>query len=184
MSCGDGSSILRRIKLLPLPESIKKFVALEDVLMELAQTKYRTLVEVGKWKAQTPDQKKIIALTAKIEDLQKSKTYHPSKLNKDDSNQKAKSNKNGSDNNENKKKRVPWYFVKPKDGETTKKHKDKTYYWCKNHGRDGKWVMHKPSECKGRDYRPPNNGGGNNNQPNLQVTSMVADLSARDADDF
>ena len=34
MSCGDGSSILGRIKYLPLPESIKKFVALEDVLME------------------------------------------------------------------------------------------------------------------------------------------------------
>lgn len=108
-----------------------------DTLMELAESKYRTLVESERWKEPTKEEKKIVALTAELTQLKKKKTNNKGKKEKDKDNQTKM----------NQKKKEPWYLMTPKEGEPhTKMVKNKEYHWCPNHATNGKWVRHKPSE--------------------------------------
>jgi hypothetical protein len=46
-----------------------------------------------------------------------------------------------------------WMTKKPTDGNLTKEANGKTYHWCEGDSRKNhapKWVIHHPSECKGR----------------------------------
>jgi hypothetical protein len=110
-------------------------------LMQLALNKYKTLVEGGKWNAQTEEEERIIALEAQLRQL-----ANPKKNNRDKKNQKD-SKKKG----EKKGKKPKWMTVKPKDGEPNHKTVDNKKYWyCPNHEA---WVRHSPSECKGINFK-------------------------------
>ena len=156
----------------------------EDELMDLATTKYRTLVESGQFKEPTAADQKIVALTAQLNSYKSKATNSKKdykkpdgkKFNKKDSNKKDFSSKKGKD---------PWYFVPPKASEPkSKKVNDKTYHWCKNHGREGKWVIHEPKDC--------NAGNNNKNSDKSSKTSegaadtqlSVAGFVATAFDDF
>ena len=122
-----------------------------DDLMLAAKNKYNTMVERGTWNAPTAEEKKIIALEAKLESSVKT-------LNKKVSFELGK--KKGSD----KKKNDKFHKKKAKTGDHHKdwpkpKSEDKKkvsykghdWHWC---GKDtgGKcecWRAHKPTECKG-----------------------------------
>ena len=114
-------------------------------LMNLAKNKYETLLEAGKWKEETDEQKKIIALTAQLEQLKKVTT----KPDKGKDKKRDWKNKSGKDT-KTKSEKTPWYLTPPKDGKKSINKNDKTYYWCPNHGQEGKWVRHKPAECKAK----------------------------------
>ena len=49
----------------------------EDELMQLAENKFKTLSDEGKWHTPTEDQQKIIALTAQISEMQKKPADEP-----------------------------------------------------------------------------------------------------------
>ena len=105
-------------------------------IMELAKNKFLGLQEDGLWKLQTPEEKKIIALTAEIANLKK-------KANKNPNAKKGKKGKKSDDKaNQNK-----WYIKNPDNKKTIVRNK-KTYHWCVHHRENGKWVLHHPDQCK------------------------------------
>ena len=140
-----------------------------DSLMELAETKYRTLVESEQWMEPTTEEKKIVALTAQIAQLKKQKKKNNQNSTQNNNGNNNNNNNSGSSNSEtnnqnqqrgNSSKKTPWYWVAPKTGEPhTKKVGEKEYHWCPHHGKQGKWVRHNPSECKAKD-KSKNQGQG------------------------
>lgn len=91
-------------------------------LMNLAKNKYKTLLEAGKWKEETEEQKKIISVTAQLEQLKKA----TSKLGKGKDKKHDGKNKSGKDT-KTKSDKTPWYLTPPKDGKKTIQRNDKTY---------------------------------------------------------
>jgi hypothetical protein len=104
-----------------------------DSLMQLALDKYQWSVETGEWAPKggpyVSKEDQIVALTAKVEELAKTKK---------DSQSKRSKTKSGTD-------KWAWKKVGPKQGEKHTKAKDgKTYNWCPNHIM---WTIHTSSEC-------------------------------------
>ena len=161
-----------------------------DSLMELAEAKYKTLVESDLWKQPTSDQKKIVALTAQIAQLKKTNkatqdrqqsnsNRNRNQNNNSNDNKPNDGSNNNNNNNRNTNKKTPWYLTPPKDNEPhEKKVGEKTYYWCPNHGKTGKWVRHKPSECKAAKETD-----NKDNKPKLQVNHMAVTSTASDEED-
>ena len=144
-------------------------------------------MESEQWKEPTDDQKKIVALTAQLEQLKKSnKSNRRNNSNRNRNNN--NNNRSGNDksneigNNQSSSKKTPWYWQPPKEGEPqSKKIKDKTYYWCPNHGKTGKWVRHQPKDCKATGQTQNVDKDKDKDKPNLQVNSLAAVM---DEDDF
>ena len=115
-----------------------------EVLMQRAVDKYKNLKQTNKWNAPTEEEEKIIALEAKLKQLQKK---GGGKGAKDDK------GKNGT--NKNKKSFLPpWHKEKPKPEEMKKprEYNNKKWYWCcpETGGKcTGIWRTHKPEECRG-----------------------------------
>ena len=165
-----------------------------ESLMELAESKYRTLVESEQWKEPTAEQKKIVALTAQLEQMKKQNrttrqgsntntTNNQSNQQGNRNNRQTNQSNNNNRNGNNRNKRTPWYYQPPKEGEpSTKTVNEKTYYWCPNHGKSGKWVRHKPTECKATgDTKDKNTNNESTDKPTLKVNSLAAVI---DNDDF
>ena len=127
-----------------------------DQLMLYAENYYKKKVENDTWNEPTEEQKKLVALTAKYEALQKANKKAADKKAKAD---KKKADKKGKgkdakkkDDTEKKSKIPDWKLVAPKDGKTTMTRDGKKYYWCPNHHTNGMWVLHEPKDCnKGPD---------------------------------
>ncbi len=119
-----------------------------EELMQLAYDKYATLKEKGEWMEPSEDQKKIIALEAKLEQLQK-KTKAITK--KDGGQPGNKTPKKPDDKHKDKEKKKgkswveEWMLKQPPGGKGTKEVNGKQYWWCPKHAR---WVRHKPEDCK------------------------------------
>ena len=163
-----------------------------ESLMELAEAKYRTLVENETWKEPTAEQKKIVALSAQLEQLKKKARTQRQSNNQGNSERSNNNNAQSGNNNNsvnrnrnNSNKKTPWYYQAPKEGEpNTKDVNNKTYYWCPNHGKQGKWVRHKPTECKATGQKNNNSNNqkdDNADKPSLKVNSLAAVV---DNDDF
>ena len=125
----------------------------ENSLMNDAENKFNNIKLEGKWNALSPDQEKIMALTAKFNQL-KDKNL---KLSKEITDPKSvKNNKKSSKKKKKSKKRkddekYAWKKIPPKEGEPRIKVVDgKTYYWCEDHMA---WVLHKPKDCDLRKER-------------------------------
>ena len=111
-----------------------------DALMELAESKYKTLLESGKWKQQSAADRKIIALTAKLDLLQAKPEKTPSSKGATRTKEKKKTDGYITDK---------WFLTAPKEGEPAKQQKGgKDWWWCPNHAENGKWVRHEPAACE------------------------------------
>ena len=119
-----------------------------DSLMHDALNKYKNIRLEGKWNSLSPEQEKILTLTAQFEDL-KDKNLKLSKgLTSKKPNQ--RSNKKTMKRTENKKKKsnkdFAWKKVPPKEGAKQTLEKDgKSYHWCPEHLA---WCIHRPEDCE------------------------------------
>ena len=69
----------------------------------------------------------------------------------------------------------------PKDGEkNSKTHEGKEFHWCQNHKA---WVRHKPSDCKGIDFRGSSDGNHgidnkkSDGKPKMKLSKALAVIS-------
>ena len=128
-----------------------------EVLLQRAMSKYDYLRTKGMWGAKSPEDEKIVAMSAAMLDL-KSKLKLDDKLaainkggGKGKGGKKAKNKKNTS-NKVAQKKDEAWKKVPPKDGEKKTKEVGKyTYHWCEHHMA---WTIHTPSDCRlGKEHK-------------------------------
>jgi len=126
-------------------------------LMSRAEQKYLNLTRRGEWQAPSSQDAEIIALKSTINGLKdqlKKRDKRTGGVNDSGSSNQQKGASstptNGTSNTSKKKNtsKTPWYTVKPTNGKTTKMHDGKLFHWCPNHGEEGKWVRHKPEDCK------------------------------------
>jgi hypothetical protein len=116
-----------------------------DALMSLALNKYATLKQQGKWKALTPTDEKLVALSAQFNDI-KDKNLKLSKALKKALKSKGKEKGSKSKKDKKKKQNQEWKTIPPKDGEAKQKTVGKnTYHWCDKHKA---WTVHKPEDCR------------------------------------
>ncbi len=148
-------------------------------LMDLAHNKYATLVESGRWKQQTADQKKIVALTAQVAKFKKQALSHKTpKYNGNDDKKKKK-----GDIKKKKKKAIPKWKLENKNNLKSTTHNEKTYYWCPNHNEGkGMWTLHKPEDCE--QNKDKEKQTSKSSEPKLQVKGMAAALSDDEDDDY
>jgi hypothetical protein len=102
----------------------------------------------GQWGAKTPDDEKIVAMSAQLNAL-KGQLKLDKKLGKLVNKKKEgggkKKNKKNMSNKVKQKKDEAWKKVPPKDGKKKTKDVGKyTYHWCKHHM---SWTIHLPAEC-------------------------------------
>jgi hypothetical protein len=120
-------------------------------LMTSAKCKFDWLKTKGLWGAKSPDNKKIVAMTATLNMLKGQVKLDPKlsaianeRKKKGDKRDKKK-NKNNTYNQREQKKDEAWKKEPPKDGEKREKEVGKyTYHWCKHHMA---WTVHKPADC-------------------------------------
>ena len=133
-------------------------------LMQLAQNKYKVLVNEKKWAAPTKEEEKIVALEAQLAKYKPQKTTN----HRNSSNTTYNSRKNnlkGNNNNRNttyNNNKPQWMTRPPSDAD---KNKPKTvndieYWWCPHHK---SWGQHKSSECRKKNYANNNNNSTNRN---------------------
>ena len=158
-----------------------------EELMTLADNKYQSLLDEGAWLQQSDEQKRIVAMTAKINSWEKNKGKKTD-AKKGQANDK-KDNKRGKKNNK-KKGRFAWLYEAP--GPSQPKEKEISgvkWNWCPHHAENGKWVKHTVAECKVRIEKE--SGKGKESSDNrtkltesgpMKVAGMVAMYP--DDDDF
>ncbi len=122
-------------------------------LMGIAKSKFNYLRTKGTWGSRSPNNYKIIAMTAAINGLKEQLKLSPQLAaaggkqdgdGKSKKGQKMRNKKNTSDRVKQKKDKA-WKKVPPKDGKKKEKVHDKhTYHWCVHHMA---WTMHLPSKC-------------------------------------
>jgi hypothetical protein len=108
-----------------------------ESLMKNAVNKYDLKNQDGSWNAPDDRDASIIALQTQVKYLTKKKPGSPAPTQPPPigGDLVPKGNRRSID---------LWKYKQPKKGETTKKHGNKTYYWCPNHEA---WCIHKLSEC-------------------------------------
>lgn len=112
-----------------------------DHLMNLADNKYKTLVQLSQWNAPSPEEEKILALEAKLQQLSSNRKATNAKNNTRNS-----SNNKQTRNNNRNNPRPEWMTVAPKDNEPKEKVVDgSTFYWCEKHNA---WGKHKTVDCR------------------------------------
>ena len=162
-----------------------------DSLMKKAADKYKSLLQKGTWNAPDANEQKILALQSEIKKLKR-------KGGKGKSNKKISAQPDG-----NQSKKPQWFLKRPKsaDLKKPKKWKGVNWYYChKDTGGkcDGVWRQHKPSECKGKQFRrsesasksksdkDKNKDNSNNKKRKLQLNQALQANQAtveRDEDD-
>lgn len=126
--------------------------------MELAENKYKLLVENNQWNSPNEDQQKIIALAAQVKSLKKTSTKRstlnstskPKERKDKNSSSTTSESKNrsttGRDKSKNRSDPPAWKLKAPKAGEPKSKTiEGKKYHWCPYHQM---WTLHKPEDCK------------------------------------
>ncbi len=122
-----------------------------ESLVGMAKSKFNYLHTKSTWGAKSPDNDKIIAMTAAFDTLKGQLKLSPQLAaaggkndGKPKKGQKTRNKKNMSDRVKQKKDEV-WKKVPPKEGKKKEKVHDKhTYHWCMHHMA---WTMHSPSKC-------------------------------------
>ncbi len=122
-------------------------------LMTSAKCKFDWLKTKGIWGAKSPDNEKVVVLTAALNALKGQLKLDPklsaiaNKRNKKGNNKgKMKKNKKNMSNQREQKKDKARKKEPPKDGEKHEKQAGKhTYNWCEHHM---VWTVHKPADCQ------------------------------------
>jgi hypothetical protein len=151
-----------------------------DILMTQAGNKYKSLLQAGTWNAPSPELQKIMALEAKIQQLQKKKgdnNNNVKKKGKDNDKDKDSKKKTKKKGERGKRTYAAWMLQEPKDKSKPKKVHNKDWWWCPNHKR---YALHKPEDCRGtgeeQPPKPPGNSGTEQQgaqQPKLRVKQAL-----------
>ena len=143
-------------------------------LMALAENKFKSMKQDGRWNAISEEGEQIIALKAEVEAIKA--------LNKKNRNPKTREHGNSPG-----RKRVePWQLVKPEPGEPHKKHHEGSeYFWCAHH--HGWFTSHGTKNCR----KPKKDAAGANqhhqamhapaiesaeNKQNLQLSKALSTI--------
>lgn len=128
-----------------------------EELMSLAENKYRTLSESGQWMQKSTAQKRIVAMAAQIQTLEKGKTAFTKKPEaKKPYLDKRGNGKDAGRFKKGKEKSKAWEWLDKAPAADQPKEKDvdgKHFRWCTYHkekGTGGKWVQHSHADCKVR----------------------------------
>ena len=135
-------------------------------LMNHVDTMYKARVQMNEWALLSTEQEEIVALNAKITQLeQANKSKHKTK---EDIKSKVKE-KDNKTNDRN------WMKERPTGKEVTENNHPykivgkKKYYWCIQHNDEqGQWVRHQPDECRNNPNKEENKG--ENEQANLAAS--------------
>jgi hypothetical protein len=137
-------------------------------LMQLAQNKYKVLVDEKKWAAPSKEEEKIVALEAQLAKYKPQKSTnnqrpHKTHHNNHNNNSNSKRTNNNSTNNNGTYQKPRWMTRPPSTNERNKPKtvNDIEYWWCPHHK---SWGQHKPSECRNKNQH--NNGNTNTNRNN------------------
>lgn len=158
-------------------------------LMVLAENKYKAIVQNEEWGQPSEEQAEIVALTSKIDVLEKqistAKSSNQTKVKPTGKTTQKKGDKpqtKGSNKPKSTKSKVAWKLIPPKgfetkvDGFPTKQMNNQTYFWCPNHeDGKGKWVVHNPKDC--------NNASSGTRQSPQGSPQERANLAAFDTND-
>jgi hypothetical protein len=138
------------------------------------------------WKAPSESEKKLLALTTKLDKLQAEKSGKRKereenggnkKRGKSGGNEKGKGGGKGKGQSQN-----DWKTQNP-DNLKTKKVKGKVYNWCsvKNGAPEGcgcdKFVLHKPENCQGKAWRADKNAQKESKSKTLKVQEALTRAS-------
>jgi hypothetical protein len=169
-----------------------------DKLLQLALNKYENLVTEGRWKALTPEQEQLMALSATVDHLKdENLRLSQSLIHKQKSKQQEEGKNNNHKHSQSQKNRQrqkqdeAWKKKPPKDDEpTTKEVYNKTWHWCPDHLA---WTKHTPAECtlaeeRNKDHASSNihstTRSNNNHQRrsalNQAVSAMLEELAEED----
>ena len=135
-----------------------------DQLMLWARQKYDLLRDKGVWNAPTPEEEKIIALTAQVNKMsEKLKAKGP-----------KKEKSGGRNDDDSKLKPKPeWFEKEPEDPWKPITWNNKQWHWCgkKTGGKCESFVRHKPERCRGKRRR---NRDGKERQKKAKVEEALA----------
>ncbi|GAX10178.1 hypothetical protein FisN_3Lu402 [Fistulifera solaris] len=132
-----------------------------DHLMNLADNKYKTLVQLSLWNAPSPEEEKILTLEAKLQKLESKKKTE----NKPKHQVKGKPQRNRNTP------KPDWMSVPPKDDEPKQKTVEKSeYFWCDKHN---SWGKHKMVDCRQANIRKPGTS-----KPEAKKERLVKALAA------
>jgi hypothetical protein len=122
-------------------------------LMTLVKRKFDWLKTKGLWGTESPDNEKIVVMTATLNALKGQLKLDPKlSIIADEGKKKGdkrdkKKNKKKTYNQWDQKKDEAWEKEPPKDGENEKHEKEVgkyTYHWCEHHMT---WMVHRPADC-------------------------------------
>ena len=135
-------------------------------LMNFADTMYKARVQMNEWALLYAEQEEIVALNAKITQLEQANK--PKCKTKEDNKSKVKEKDNKSNNHN-------WMKEKPTGKEKTENNHPykiigkKKYYWCLHHNDEqGQCVRHQPDECCNKPNKEENKE--ENEQANLAAS--------------
>jgi hypothetical protein len=160
-----------------------KLTITHEALMASAKAKMDYLKLKGKWGAKSPNDKKIVAMAAKITALKGQLKLNPKlsaiaeegkkKGNKCDKGEKGNKwkNKKNTSNKKDQKRENTWKQVPPKENEKKEKQVGKyTYNWCEHHMA---WTVYRPFDCKlGKKHK--DNQKKDHNKANSAVIASAA----------
>jgi hypothetical protein len=119
--------------------------------MMSAKHKFDWLKTKGLWRAKSPDNEKIVAMTTALNPLKGQLKLDPklsaiaSEGKKKGNKKDKRKNKKNTYNQREQKKVEAWKKEPPKEGEKHKREVGKyTYHWCEHHMA---WTVHKPTDC-------------------------------------
>jgi len=141
-----------------------------EELMEKAAAKYEELRMMGTWGRKTQDDQ-IMALTSKIQDLEK-KGSSSGGDNKSSESGKSRKGKESS---------IPkWKFERSLSQAATYERNGKTYHWCTGPGHDkvGMWVIHDPGTC-GQQTRNNSTNNSANKEQGFNKKALAAELKKK-----
>ena len=144
-----------------------------DEMMNYADTKYRQLKDKNTWEAPSAEEEKILALKAKLKKMEKRGIKGTTK----------------DDRNKTPVKKVQekpkWSLKKPEgDLKKPREYNGKKWYWCSSEtgGKcDGKYRIHKPSDCQGRAFVPKitkdkNENANNQNAKKVKISEALQSI--------
>ena len=160
-------------------------------LMERVSNKYKIMKTKEVWNAPSAEQKKLVALGAKISELKKKYEDKKAKLDqskKRESNKRESNKEKGTDTSNQKKTKLQkptWMFQKPKDADLRKPREwngSKWHYCSPETGGkcNGVYRIHKPSECRSKGQNQGSGGerkGKNVKSKEVTISEALSEVN-------
>ena len=147
-------------------------------LMLWARKKYDLLRDKGMWNTPTPEEEKILALTAQVNKMSaKLRAGKPKRESQSEESEMKKKFKLKPD----------WFNKEPADPHTPITLNEKKWHWCgiKTGGKCESYVCHKPKDCKGRKRRNSHGKDEATKKRNVEITANEAvDMGSDGSDPY